>query len=122
MLSCSFRIPICTLSPRFLTLSSFLKAHRADHYPSLHLNRYDAVPDDLVLNNTIQIVYNSSAPPATPYIVYDIETFDDTKVVPLEQEDFLRNPDVEIDLHAYFDVRASYLFTPASFITCQTWF
>ncbi|OXG27098.1 acidic laccase [Cryptococcus neoformans Bt15] len=64
---------------------------------------YDVVPDDLVLNNTIQIVYNSSAPPATPYILDDFPTLDDTKLDPIVQEDILGDPDVEIDLHAYFD-------------------
>ncbi|ADV25598.1 acidic laccase [Cryptococcus gattii E566] len=64
---------------------------------------YDAVPDDLVLNNTVQITYNSSAPPATPWIVEDITTFNDTELTPIVHEDLLGDPDVEIVLNAYFD-------------------
>ncbi|WWD18251.1 hypothetical protein CI109_102701 [Kwoniella shandongensis] len=63
---------------------------------------YDAVPDELVLNNTVQITYNSAAPPATAVIVDEIETFNDTQLVPVLKRELLK-PDVSFELNAYFD-------------------
>lgn len=78
------------------------------------------MPEDLVLNNTVQITYNSSAPPAAPWIVEDITTFNDTELTPLVHEDLLGEPDVEIVLHAYFDVRPSIQFTLLSVIPSKS--
>ncbi|WVQ69566.1 uncharacterized protein L199_007786 [Kwoniella botswanensis] len=65
---------------------------------------YDAVPDDLQLNNTIQIVYDSNAPKADPVEVGidDIVTFNDTELVPILKNELLQ-PDVKFELNAYFD-------------------
>ncbi|WRT64797.1 uncharacterized protein IL334_001731 [Kwoniella shivajii] len=63
---------------------------------------YDYIPDELVLNNTIQITYNSDAPPA-PEALYD-ETLDldDTELVPLLKRE-MAPADIEFVLHANFD-------------------
>jgi iron transport multicopper oxidase len=65
--------------------------------------RYDVVPDDLVLNNTIQIVYNSGNAVASP-VEYDaVAVLDDTEFVPLVKEEMIGH-DIEFELNAYFDV------------------
>lgn len=65
--------------------------------------RYDVVPDDLVLNNTVQITYDSKLPAAVP-VDYDAPAvLDDTKFVPLVPKGSFV-PDVEFVLNAYFDV------------------
>ncbi|KAK8865574.1 hypothetical protein IAR55_000718 [Kwoniella newhampshirensis] len=63
---------------------------------------YDAVPDDLVVNNTVQITYNSAAPPATAVIVDAIEPFNDTQLIPVLKRELL-GYDVAFELNAYFD-------------------
>ncbi|WVR04856.1 hypothetical protein IAU60_001868 [Kwoniella sp. DSM 27419] len=65
---------------------------------------YDAVPDDLQLINTVQIVYDENAPKAAPLNV-DPETitpFNDTQLVPVLEMNLLQ-PNVEFRLDAYFD-------------------
>ncbi|WVO16801.1 hypothetical protein L204_104487 [Cryptococcus depauperatus] len=64
---------------------------------------YDTVPPLLVLNNTVQVVYNASAPAATAWIPSNIPTFNDTQLVPLHALPLLQ-PDVKITLNAYFEV------------------
>nr|ODN96638.1 acidic laccase [Cryptococcus depauperatus CBS 7855] len=63
---------------------------------------YDTVPPLLVLNNTVQVVYNASAPAATAWIPSNIPTFNDTQLVPLHALPLLQ-PDVKITLNAYFE-------------------
>ncbi|WVQ82538.1 hypothetical protein IAT38_004667 [Cryptococcus sp. DSM 104549] len=63
---------------------------------------YDSVPDELVLNNTVQIQYSSSAAAAEAFIPDDIPTFNDTELVPVQKR-MLLQPDVEFVLNAYFD-------------------
>lgn len=71
------------------------------------------VPDDLVLNNTLQIVYNSSAPPATAVDVQAAAVLDDTKFMPVLEREMV-GKDVEFRLDAYFDVgRLTALLTPS---------
>ncbi|WVN89190.1 uncharacterized protein L203_104406 [Cryptococcus depauperatus CBS 7841] len=63
---------------------------------------YDTVPPLLVLNNTVQVVYNASALAATAWIPSNIPTFNDTQLVPLHALPLLQ-PDVKITLNAYFE-------------------
>jgi iron transport multicopper oxidase len=65
--------------------------------------RYDVVPDDLVLNNTIQIVYNSNAPPAEPATYDAPAVLDDTDFVPVTARPMIDH-DIEFVLNAFFDV------------------
>jgi iron transport multicopper oxidase len=64
---------------------------------------YDAIPDDLVLNNTIQIVYDADKPAAEPKELDDTPMLDDTVFVPLVQREMLGKTH-EFRLDAYFDV------------------
>lgn len=61
------------------------------------------VPEELVLNNTIQVTYDAAKPDAEA-IEYDAPAvLDDTKFVPLvPRGSFV--PDVEFTLNAFFDV------------------
>ena len=72
--------------------------------------RYDAIPDALILNNTVQVQYSTSAPaaepftfdtPPTEYSTYPI--FDDTIVKPL-LVNASAPPDQEFTIVATFDV------------------
>jgi iron transport multicopper oxidase len=72
-------------------------------------HRYDVIPDDLVLNNTLQLVYNASAPTATAVEIQAAPVMDDTDFVPVLQRQMI-GKDVEFRLDAYFDVRSSRLF------------
>jgi iron transport multicopper oxidase len=66
-------------------------------------DRYDVVPDDLVLNNTLQIVYDSDLPLAEP-ATYDMpEMIDDTDLVPVTEKAMIDH-DIEFVLNAFFDV------------------
>ncbi|TYJ55000.1 hypothetical protein B9479_004311 [Cryptococcus floricola] len=64
---------------------------------------YDTIPDDLQINNTIQIVYDSANDAAVEWSPASITTFNDTELVPLRAVELLTEPDVEIVLNAYFD-------------------
>ncbi|WVQ76952.1 hypothetical protein IAR50_006631 [Cryptococcus sp. DSM 104548] len=64
---------------------------------------YDTVPDDLQINNTIQIVYDSANAAAAEWYPDSITTFNDTALTPLRAVELLTEPDVEIVLNAYFD-------------------
>jgi iron transport multicopper oxidase len=64
---------------------------------------YDAIPDDLVLNNTLQIVYNAANAPAVEVELDETPMLDDTIFVPLVQREMLGH-DVDIRLDAFFDV------------------
>lgn len=63
---------------------------------------YDAIPDDLVLNNTLQIVYNAANAPAAQVELDETPMLDDTVFVPLVQREMLGH-DVDIRLDAFFD-------------------
>ncbi|OCF33774.1 acidic laccase [Kwoniella heveanensis CBS 569] len=65
---------------------------------------YDAVPDDLQLVNTVQIVYNSGNAKAESVELdpEQITAFNDTELVPVLVNELL-HPDVEYELNAYFD-------------------
>lgn len=73
-------------------------------------NRYDAIPDSLILNNTLSLQYDASLPkpspiyflePPTTYSTYPI--FDDTVYTPL-LVNASAPPDINITLTALFDV------------------
>ncbi|WWC68213.1 uncharacterized protein I206_102136 [Kwoniella pini CBS 10737] len=65
---------------------------------------YDLVPDDLQLNNTIQITYDSNASKAQAVEtgIDDITTFNDTQLHPVLKNELLQ-PNVKFELNAYFD-------------------
>ncbi|OWZ32979.1 ferro-O2-oxidoreductase [Cryptococcus neoformans c45] len=64
---------------------------------------YDYLPDELVLNNTIQISYSSSSPPADEVIYPEGFTdIDDTTLTPLLQS-AMAPADIEYTLHVNFD-------------------
>ena len=66
---------------------------------------YDTVPDDLMLNNTIQIVYAEANAPAESNStnVVEIIAYNDTELVPLEVKPAVL-PTIEFELNVYFDV------------------
>jgi FtsP/CotA-like multicopper oxidase with cupredoxin domain len=64
---------------------------------------YDAIPDDLVLNNTLQIVYDASAPDAAEFEVQPFPVLNDTEFVPVQQRAQL-TPDIKYELNVFFDV------------------
>jgi len=66
------------------------------------------VPDDLVLNNTIQIIYNSNAPQAEPATYDAPAVLDDTELVPVVIRPMIDH-DIEFTLNAFFDVSCSIL-------------
>ena len=75
---------------------------------------YDAVPDDLILNNTLQIVYADSNPTAAEVLYEeDYPVIDDSKFVPILKME-QAPADVEFRLDVFFDTyddgtnRASY--------------
>lgn len=67
------------------------------------ISRYDVVPEELVLNNTIQIVYNSNFAPAEPATYDAPAVLDDTDFVPVLTRPMIDH-DVEFVLNAFFDV------------------
>lgn len=66
-------------------------------------DRYDTVPDDLQVNNTLQIVYSSANDKAAEVTFDDFEPFNDTEVLPLVKRAMVP-ADVEFELNVYFDV------------------
>ncbi|ORX38813.1 Cupredoxin [Kockovaella imperatae] len=63
---------------------------------------YDYVPDKLVLNNTLQIVYADSNPPAHNITFDSITTLNDTEFVPVIKKGMLP-ADHQITLNVFFD-------------------
>lgn len=63
---------------------------------------YDMVPEELILNNTVQIRYAEANANATAVIYDDIPMINDTDFRPLIHTPSVK-PDVEFVLHAYFD-------------------
>lgn len=63
---------------------------------------YDVVPEELILNNTAQIVYNAAAEKAAPITFDEYPEIDDTWFKPIEKLPSAP-ADREIALHAFFD-------------------
>ncbi|KAK8847393.1 hypothetical protein IAR55_005251 [Kwoniella newhampshirensis] len=63
---------------------------------------YDYLPEGLVLNNTVQIAYSTSNPPASEVSYDETEDFDDTVLVPLLKA-AMAPADIELVLHVNFD-------------------
>lgn len=72
---------------------------------------YDVIPDDLVLNNTIQLEYNAASPKGKPFEFIgeineegdpEFPPYDDTIFKPLEARDSVK-PDHEITISAIFE-------------------
>jgi iron transport multicopper oxidase len=68
------------------------------------------IPDDLILNNTLQIVYDDSNLPAQKVVYEGWPVLDDTEFVPVLKKE-MAPADIEYTLNVWFDV--SLLFTPA---------
>jgi iron transport multicopper oxidase len=67
-------------------------------------DRYDVIPSDLILNNTVQIVYNSTNEPAPKVVVEGWPVLDDTDFVPVLKRE-MAPADIEYELNVWFDVR-----------------
>ena len=67
------------------------------------MDRYDVIPDDLVLNNTLQIVYNENNAPAQKVVYAGWPVLDDTEFVPVLARE-MAPADIEYTLHVWFDV------------------
>jgi iron transport multicopper oxidase len=63
---------------------------------------YDMVPEELILNNTVQIRYADNNANATEVIYEIIPMINDTEYIPVNKEPSV-TPDVEFTLHAFFD-------------------
>jgi hypothetical protein len=70
-------------------------------------DRYDVIPSGLILNNTIQIVYNSTNEPAPKVVVEGWPVLDDTDFVPVLKRE-MAPADIEYELNVWFDVRIPY--------------
>jgi iron transport multicopper oxidase len=68
------------------------------------MGRYDIVPEGLVLNNTVQIVYDDLNEPASKVVVAGWPVLDDTDFVPVLQRE-MAPADIEYELNVWFDVR-----------------
>jgi iron transport multicopper oxidase len=66
--------------------------------------RYDVIPEDLVLNNTVQIVYDDLNEPASKVVVAGWPVLDDTDFVPVLKRE-MAPADIEYELNVWFDVR-----------------
>lgn len=61
------------------------------------------IPDDLVLNNTLQIVYDDKNAPAEKVVYAGWPVLDDTEFVPVLARE-MAPADIEYTLHVWFDV------------------
>lgn len=69
----------------------------------LIIDRYDKVPNALVVNNTLQIVY-ADGNAAASHVGYDtIPTLTDTEFVPVQKAE-MAPADIEYRLDVFFDV------------------
>jgi iron transport multicopper oxidase len=68
-------------------------------------DRYDVIPSDLILNNTLQIVYNDAIEPAPKVVVEGWPVLDDTDFVPVLKRE-MAPADIEYELNVWFDVRS----------------
>jgi iron transport multicopper oxidase len=71
-------------------------------------DRYDVIPSELVLNNTVQIVYDETNEPAQKVVVEGWPVLDDTDFVPVLQRE-MAPADIEYELNVWFDVRPPFL-------------
>jgi iron transport multicopper oxidase len=70
-------------------------------------DRYDVIPSDLILNNTLQIVYDNANEPAQKVVVEGWPVLDDTDFVPVLKRE-MAPADIEYELNVWFDVRHSH--------------
>lgn len=66
------------------------------------------IPDELVLNNTLQVVYAEDNEPATKVVYEGWPVLDDTEFVPVLARE-MAPADIEYNLHVWFDVSTVYL-------------
>jgi iron transport multicopper oxidase len=66
-------------------------------------HRYDVVPEDLILNNTLQIVYDDLNKPAQKVVYEGWAVLDDTEFVPVLKKE-MAPADIEYTLNVWFDV------------------
>lgn len=78
------------------------------------------VPDDLVLNNTVQIVYDASISKAEPVDYDAVAVLDDTEFKPLVQSTMIEY-DIEFTLNAFFDVSCSVSMWESMMLMSQTY-
>lgn len=64
---------------------------------------FDVVPDDLILNSTNTISYNSDLPKASEYIVDDLDFLDDFYLQPLNNETLMDDADHTITIDVAMD-------------------
>ena len=69
-------------------------------------SRYDVIPSDLILNNTVQIVYDEMNEPAQKVVVEGWPVLDDTDFVPVLKRE-MAPADIEYELNVWFDVSSS---------------
>jgi len=69
-------------------------------------SRYDVIPSDLILNNTVQIVYDEMNEPAQKVVVEGWPVLDDTDFVPVLKRE-MAPADIEYELNVWFDVSPS---------------
>lgn len=83
------------------------------------MSRYDVIPEDLVLNNTVQIVYDDLNEPASKVVVAGWPVLDDTDFVPVLKRE-MAPADIEYELNVWFDVCPSVSF-PSSLADVKTY-
>jgi hypothetical protein len=66
-------------------------------------DRYDVIPDDLILNNTLQIVYDEKNAKAQKVVYEGWPVLDDTEFVPVLARE-MAPADIEFELNVVFDV------------------
>jgi hypothetical protein len=68
------------------------------------VSRYDLVPDDLILNNTLSIQYSATAPAPTPFNLTDaFVVFNETGIAPYVEQAIMP-ADVNYTFVITFDV------------------
>jgi hypothetical protein len=66
-------------------------------------DRYDVIPENLILNNTLQIVYDESNKDAQKVVYEGWPVLDDTEFVPVLKRE-MAPADIEYTLNVWFDV------------------
>jgi iron transport multicopper oxidase len=66
-------------------------------------DRYDVIPENLILNNTLQIVYDDSNEDAQRVVYEGWPVLDDTEFVPVLKRE-MAPADIEYTLNVWFDV------------------
>lgn len=77
-------------------------------------DRYDVIPDDLILNNTLQIVYDEKNAKAQKVVYEGWPVLDDTEFVPVLARE-MAPADIEFELNVVFDVSS---FVPIEYTLC----